>query len=133
MHASSPSGIGRIFGCFWPVLCVLALATSALKEEVEIILGKQGLKMKSYFKYIVSGDKVKKAKPNPEIYKMVSEKAKIKPNFCLVFEDSAIGALAAKRAGMKCIIVPNEFTNKETFNKESPVIDNLTRQAKIIK
>ncbi|OGH72493.1 MAG: hypothetical protein A2921_00590 [Candidatus Magasanikbacteria bacterium RIFCSPLOWO2_01_FULL_43_20b] len=89
---------------------VLAVATSGSREEVEIILGKDGLDLKKNFSYIVTGEDVKKGKPHPEIYRKVAKIARVKLNKCLVFEDTGVGVVSAFRAGMNVVAVPSEFT-----------------------
>lgn len=39
----------------------------------------------------------------------------VKPEECIAFEDSVNGSIAAKRAGMKCVIVPNKVTKSLLF------------------
>lgn len=46
----------------------LALATSATQEEIDTVLGHNGLKLVDKFRFIVSGDKVSKPKPHPQTY-----------------------------------------------------------------
>ncbi|MBT3813017.1 MAG: HAD family phosphatase [Gammaproteobacteria bacterium] len=108
----------------------LAVSTSASKKEVEIILG--GLGIKDKFEVIVCGDEVKKGKPDPETYLKVSETTKIKPDTCLVFEDTSIGLQAATSAGMHCFSVPNKYTQKQDFSRADFVVSDLTPNAKIV-
>jgi HAD superfamily hydrolase (TIGR01509 family) len=110
----------------------LALATTASELEIEAILGKAGLHIKDYFQYIASGSDISRCKPDPEIYRYVSGIARVATANCLVFEDSNPGVLAASRAGMQCIAVPNRFTAGERFNNATFIVNNLTRDAKIL-
>lgn len=56
---------------------------------------------------IVCGDEVTKGKPEPDIFLKAAEKINASPKDCYVFEDSINGILAAKRAGMKGIMIPD--------------------------
>lgn len=58
--------------------------------------------IKNHFK-IFSAESIKKRKPDPEIYLKAAKFLKIKPAECVVFEDSAAGIQAAKKAGMKVV------------------------------
>jgi len=49
---------------------------------------------------------VKHGKPNPEIFLLAAKKLGVKPEECVVFEDSLSGIEAAARAGMPCIALP---------------------------
>ncbi|MFD2924882.1 HAD family hydrolase [Halobacillus naozhouensis] len=69
------------------------------------------------FECMKTADDVKNVKPDPALYLKAAEAFKVEAEECLVFEDSANGALAAKRAGMACVIVPNEVTSGLSFCK----------------
>src|SRR5699024_6394485 len=64
------------------------------------------LNLFDYFECIKTADDVEIVKPDPALYNEAAKCLGLDPNECLVFEDSANGALAAKRAGMSCVIVP---------------------------
>ena len=49
------------------------------------------------------------------IYNVASQKLGVKPENCVVIEDSIVGLKAAKAAGMKCIITYTDSTKKEDF------------------
>jgi beta-phosphoglucomutase len=48
-----------------------------------------------------------RAKPDPDLFLYAAEQLGVKPEDCLVFEDSLPGFLAAKSAGMTCIGLKN--------------------------
>lgn len=54
----------------------------------------------------------KRAKPEPDLYQAVLEDFQVKPEEAVAFEDSPNGILAAKRAGLRCVAVPNPLTAK---------------------
>ena len=58
------------------------------------------------FATIVTRDDVVHVKPSPEIFLTVANNLGAVPAACVVFEDSAHGATAAARAGMRCVAVP---------------------------
>lgn len=61
------------------------------------------------FDYVVTGDDVVNGKPSPEIFlKCLDQFEGIKPEECLVFEDSAHGITAANRAKMLSVFIPNQ-------------------------
>ncbi|MBI4852483.1 MAG: HAD family phosphatase [Acidobacteria bacterium] len=86
-----------------------ALATSASAEDVETIL--RVLDLKDHFDAWVSAEAVKESKPSPEIFLLAADRLKIKPQNCIVVEDSAVGIEAAKRAKMKSIGVLSSHKN----------------------
>jgi HAD superfamily hydrolase (TIGR01509 family) len=83
----------------------LAITSSAVRNSIEAIL--QRLGVRDAFSLIVDGSEVVNGKPDPEGYLLTARKLAVKPEECVVFEDSNVGVLAAKRAGMYCIAVRN--------------------------
>lgn len=91
----------------------LAVASGALRHEIETILGTAG--MRDHFRAIVSAEDVERGKPEPEIFLKAlaalnsrerNDRA-IQPNECVVIEDSKEGVRGARRAGMRCLAVTN--------------------------
>lgn len=58
------------------------------------------------FATVVTRDDVVHVKPSPEIFLTAAHNIGADPAQCVVFEDSAHGATAAARAGMRCVAVP---------------------------
>lgn len=91
----------------------LAIASGALRSEIEMIIERFGLK--NYFQVIVSSEDITEGKPNPEVFlkalSRLNESPRgaqsIRPSECLVIEDSKEGILGAHRAGIKCLAVAN--------------------------
>lgn len=75
----------------------------------------KNLNLLEYFQCIKTADDVELVKPDPSLYLKAANCLGLEVNECLVFEDSANGALAAKSAGMGCVIVPNEVTKAMEF------------------
>lgn len=68
----------------------------------------KSLKIYNRFTAIVDGNDVQKAKPDPEVFLIASEKLQMEPSNCIVFEDSVAGVQAAKRANMLSIGIGEE-------------------------
>jgi HAD superfamily hydrolase (TIGR01509 family) len=83
----------------------LAIASSAVGDEIDEILRRLGIR--DAFELIVDGAQVGQAKPDPEAYLVAARKLGVAPERCIVFEDSNVGVMAAKRAGAYCIAVRN--------------------------
>lgn len=82
-----------------------AVATSSNREVAYKLL--KDADIYNYYDYILCGDEVKKSKPNPEVFLKVAEKLDIPANQCMVLEDSEAGTIAASRARMIPIIIPD--------------------------
>jgi len=86
----------------------LAVASSATTSNIDFVLN--NLSMKSMFDTIVDGPRVSKPKPNPQIFLKAADDLGVKPEHCVVFEDSLSGVKAANAAGMKVIGITTSHT-----------------------
>lgn len=92
----------------------IGVASSSGGDWVKGHLARVGLI--DHFECIRCADDVKRTKPDPELYLAVLDVMGIQPHEAIALEDSANGALAAKRAGMYCVAVPNPMTHKLNFD-----------------
>lgn len=60
-----------------------------------------------YLQFLKGGEQVTRSKPDPEIFLQACEKAGVRPEGCLVLEDSPNGIRAALAAGMQVIAIPD--------------------------
>lgn len=101
----------------------IAVTSSGTKEYINLVLEK--FNIKDYFKIIISGDDVKKGKPDPESYLLASKQLGLLPQECLVLEDATTGIAAAKGAGCKCMAIKNLNTPPQDHSKADRVINSL--------
>ena len=64
------------------------------------------------FDCICAADDVQVTKPNPALYLSVLTGLNLRANQAIALEDSPNGVLAAKRAGIFCVAVPNQLTRR---------------------
>jgi HAD superfamily hydrolase (TIGR01509 family) len=91
----------------------LAIASGALRHEIEYILESVGLR--SAFVHITSAEDVTRGKPDPQPFLLAlkalqQREAGLTPASCLVIEDSLPGIRGARAAGMKVLAVANTHT-----------------------
>ncbi len=79
----------------------MAVASSSPPEVIEIIMDKTGLR--EYFSHITSSHIVGKSKPEPDVFLHAAKLLGVKPEECMVIEDSTNGIKAAKLANMFCV------------------------------
>lgn len=102
----------------------LAIATSAVGSSIEILLRRFGLR--DCFDLIVDGSEVTHGKPDPESYLLAARKLGVDPGECVVFEDSHVGVIAAKRAGAYCIAVRNQRAQEyQDLSEADAVLDSF--------
>jgi HAD superfamily hydrolase (TIGR01509 family) len=91
----------------------MAICSGALLPEIEMIL--KGAGLRSFFEVIVSAEQVQRGKPDPEGFllalKLLNKRMhkSIKPEDCVVIEDSHWGLQAAKAAGMRAVAITNTY------------------------
>ena len=100
----------------------------AVNTIVDVLLGKE---RKSSFSAILAGDIVSRKKPDPEIYHLCQQQLSIHPRQCVVVEDNRNGLLAAKSAGMICLVTTNPYTESEDFTEADLLVDQLGDDAEI--
>src|SRR3989344_2006481 len=103
----------------------LAVASHSNIDSVKFCIDK--FNFTSTFKHVISDQVLSKRKPHPEVFLRAAKLMKVHPEDCLVFEDSLQGLQAAKSAGMKCIICPDDSfpVNKELYRDADKIIDRL--------
>jgi HAD superfamily hydrolase (TIGR01509 family) len=86
----------------------LAVASSSPRSWVEGHLSRLGLL--EMFDVLCCGDEVEHRKPDPDLYLAALSALKLSPDEAFALEDSPNGVLAAQRAGMICVAIPNPVT-----------------------
>ena len=81
----------------------LALVTTASKKSVIKILDLFDLD--ELFDVIITQNDVERMKPAPDCYNLAIKKFKLKPEDCIIFEDSQAGITAAKASGASVFAV----------------------------
>ena len=89
----------------------MAIGSAAPPFNIDFVL--DNLKLRHYFKAIVSADDVVESKPHPEVYQKAAKLLLAEPSACIVFEDAPQGVEAAANAGMACVVVTTMHAEKE--------------------
>ena len=97
----------------------LSVASSSAPKTIELVTRKIGVQ--NYFNHLVSGQQVKNGKPAPDIFLYAAKLLGLKPESCMVIEDSRNGARAAKSAGMVCI----GYQNPNSGNQDLSICDTI--------
>ena len=101
----------------------VAVASSSSRQWVGGHLTRFGLLDR--FHAIRCSDDVERVKPDPALYRSVCKLLGVEPAHALAFEDSPNGILAAKRAGMTCVAVPNPLTARLDLSGADLRLDSL--------
>ena len=79
----------------------LLIALGSASKNAMFILDKIGLTQ--IFDAVIDGNKVSRAKPDPEVFLKGASELGVSPENCLVFEDAQAGIDAARNGGMSVI------------------------------
>lgn len=110
----------------------LAVASNRPTEFSLILL--KHLRILNLFNYVLCGDKLKKAKPAPEILNKIVAKFGFKKSQTLYVGDMIIDAQAGRRAKIRTIIVTTGSSSLAQIKKERPfkIISEVRKLAQII-
>lgn len=79
----------------------IKIALGSASKNSMTILNKIGIT--NLFDAVIDGNKVSKAKPDPEVFLEGAKALSVEPEECVVFEDAIAGVEAAKAGGMKVV------------------------------
>ncbi len=100
--------------------CRMAVASSSPMKA--IVRCMNGAGFSPYMDLLFSGEAVAHSKPAPDTFLAAAEALGVRPDQCVVVEDSHNGVLAAKAAGMYCV----GFVNPDSGNQDLSEADVLT-------
>ena len=94
-----------------------AVGSSGCRANVDFVLEK--CRVGEFFDARISGDRVTRCKPDPEIYLTAAAALGMAPADCVVFEDAKAGIESARRAGVGRVValattLPREVLERET-------------------
>ena len=97
----------------------LAVATSAPPANIVFTLDE--LDLRRHFDAVVGAADVARGKPHPDVFLKAAEKLGANPADCIVFEDAPMGVEAARRAGMRAVVITTTLP-AEAFKEFDNVI-----------
>jgi HAD superfamily hydrolase (TIGR01509 family) len=101
----------------------LGVASSSTRDWVRGHLDRLGIL--DSFDCIRCRDDVANAKPAPDLYLAAIDCLGVLASEAIAFEDSPNGVLAAKRAGLRCVAIPNSITAHLDLGQADLVLGSL--------
>jgi len=98
-----------------------ALVTACARKNMEKSVD---LERQKLFDFIISGDDVPRAKPNPDPYLIAQKTLGLEVSECVVIENAPLGVEAAKNAGMVCIAVESTL-GREYLQKADFIVNEI--------
>jgi putative hydrolase of the HAD superfamily len=77
------------------------------------------------FEVVVAGDDVTRRKPDPEAYLVALERLGVAATRAVAVEDSGPGWESAHAAGVACVVVANDETDRATVERADLLLDGF--------
>jgi HAD superfamily hydrolase (TIGR01509 family) len=101
----------------------LGVASSSTRDWVRGHLARLGILDR--FDCLRCRDDVASAKPDPDLYIAVLECLGVLASEAIAVEDSPNGVMAAKRAGLRCVAIPNSITARLDLGQADVLLGSL--------
>ncbi|NHZ64535.1 HAD family hydrolase [Massilia genomosp. 1] len=102
-HRKTVSGFDGLIALAKEHDVALAVATAAPNANIAFTL--DGLDLRRHFDTVVGAADVARGKPHPDVFLLAAERCGVAPEHCIVFEDAPLGVEAARRAGMRAVVL----------------------------
>ncbi|MBO6537064.1 MAG: HAD family phosphatase [Balneolaceae bacterium] len=93
---------------------LLGVGSAAPPENVDFVMN--SLDLWHYFASVRHSGDVQRGKPDPQVYELLIADLEVKPEDCIIFEDTPTGAMAASASGAQVIVVTTTHKKEEFSN-----------------
>ncbi|HSV56565.1 MAG TPA: HAD-IA family hydrolase, partial [Magnetospirillaceae bacterium] len=100
-----------------------AIASSSTREYILAALAAHGLE--SWFDQVVSSEEVPRGKPRPDVFLRAAEVLGVRPEDCVIIEDSDNGLAAAREAGIRSIGFRNPNSGCQSLALADRIVDSV--------
>jgi len=108
----------------------MGVVTSTRRKHFEIAHATSGLTQ--YLDFVVTHEDYQRSKPHPDAYLTAFARHGLRPDECIVVEDSERGLASATAAGLQCLIVLSEWTRDGDFRGAYRVLDNIREVPNVV-
>jgi len=102
---------------------MMGVVTSSRKDHFDVIHRQTGLLR--YFDFVLTASDYRRVKPDAEPYLRAVERSGLPREACVAIEDSERGLESARRAGVRCIVVPTALTAGTAFAGAHKVLGSI--------
>jgi HAD superfamily hydrolase (TIGR01509 family) len=103
----------------------MAIVTSSLRNHFDVMHETSGIR--DFFEFILAREDYGKSKPDPEPYLSAMRRLGLAAERCVAIEDTERGLAAAKAAGLRCVVIPHDFTRECDFAGAVAVLENARK------
>jgi HAD superfamily hydrolase (TIGR01509 family) len=98
----------------------MAVVTSSQRQHFDVMHATT--RLTGFFEFVLAREDFKETKPNPEPYLVALERLGLAAERCVAIEDSERGLAAARAAGLRCLVIPNDVTRTCNFHGATAVL-----------
>jgi sugar-phosphatase len=102
-----------------PVIIVSGSPRADVEEAVRL------LGAEDHVRFVLGAEDYSPGKPSPAGFLLGAERLGVRPEVCLVFEDSQAGVAAAKAAGMRCVALSRPCAHPQDLSAADWVLTDL--------
>lgn len=99
------------------------IGSAAIRANIDFVL--EGLGLADAFDGIVCAGDISRSKPDPEVFLKAAALEGVDPRDCIVFEDAKAGLEAARRAGMRAVLLETGYDAHEL--REHPGASHIAK------
>lgn len=104
----------------------LAIATTTNPDPLNALFeGTLGRHALEWFDAVAAGDMVQNKKPASDVYLLALSGLQLAPEQCFAFEDTTLGLMAARGAGIATLVTVSSYSAGQDFTGAVAVVDQL--------
>jgi len=111
--------------CLRRLAAVYPVAIVSGSPRLEIADTMRLLQIESCVTFYLGSEDYAWGKPDPECYRLAAERLSVQASRCLVVEDSQVGIMAAKAAGMRCLALAREGALSQGVSQADRIVSSL--------
>ena len=101
----------------------MGIVTGSQRDHFDIVHAQTPLL--PFFEFVIAREDYQEAKPHPDAYLTAMSLHGLSPETCVVVEDSERGCVAASRAGLRVLAVPNALSQRGDFSSAYKVLNSV--------
>ena len=101
----------------------MGIVTGSRRDHFDIVHAQTQLL--PFFEFVIAREDYQEAKPHPDAYLTAMRWHGLSAETCVVVEDSERGCVAASRAGLRVLAVPNALSQRGDFSSAHKVLNSV--------
>ena len=101
----------------------MGIVTGSRRDHFDIVHAQTPLL--PFFEFVIAREDYAEAKPHPDAYLTAMRLHGLRPEMCVVVEDSERGCVAAAKAGLRVLAVPNALSQRGDFSSAYKILNSV--------